>query len=68
MSSVAGAMVAANQAQMQTTLATTFLKQNAAAEAGIVAMLEQNADAAAAAGSGKAPTAPGVGGAVDVSV
>ena len=66
MSNVAGAMVAASQAQTQIALATTFVKQNASAEAGIAALVEQNADAAASAAS--APTAPGVGSVVDVSV
>jgi hypothetical protein len=65
MSSVAGAMVAASQAQTQTSLAATFLKQNASAEAGLVAVLEQNAEMVAAAA--KAPPAAGMGGRVDVT-
>ena len=51
---------------MQTTLAATFLKQNASAEAGLVAVLEQNAEMAAAAA--KAPPAGGMGARLDVSV
>ena len=44
----------------------TFLKQNASAEAGLVAVLEQNAEMAAAAA--KAPPAGGMGARLDVSV
>ncbi|WP_417767946.1 hypothetical protein [Stappia sp.] len=65
MSSVAAAMVGFSQSQTQTSLATTFMKQNASAEAGIAAVLEQNAQSATAAA--KAPPA-GLGGAVDVTV
>ncbi len=65
MSSVAAAMAGFSQAQTQTSLAATFLKQNASAEAGLVAMLEQNAASATAAAN--APPA-GMGGALDVTV
>ncbi|GGE99130.1 MULTISPECIES: hypothetical protein [Stappia] len=66
MSNVAAAMAGAQQAQMQTVLAAKFMKMNASAEAGIVALLEQNVEATAAAA--KAPVANGVGGKVDISV
>lgn len=65
MSSVAATMVGMSQAQTQNQLAATFMKQNADATAALAAMLEQNADYAAAVA--KAPTAPGVGGKVDIT-
>lgn len=67
MSSVAAAMAGASAAQTQMTLQASFLKQNASAEAGIAAVLEANAQNAAALAA-KAPAGAGLGGSVDITV
>jgi|UniRef100_UPI003BABFCF6 hypothetical protein len=67
MSSVAAAMAGASAAQTQMSLQTTFMKQNANAEAGIAALLEANAQNAEALAA-QPPAGAGMGGRVDVTV
>jgi hypothetical protein len=60
----AAAFASSQAAQTQAALATTVIKQNHQAEAGLVALIEQAVEAGKqAAGS---PTAPGTGNVVDV--
>ena len=62
MSAIAAAYAAAQAAQTQAALSAVIAKQNHQAELGLVALIEQAAEAAKQASA----TAPGVGEAVDI--